>query len=73
MEKKCKNLKESKHQHAKDQAGTVGTWAPKLEDLRVKNIPSALVNPGLCLIMQMAGQESVQNVDKFLPGVNSSH
>lgn len=34
-----------------------------MDDLRVKNIPSGLINPGLCLIMQMAGQELVINVD----------
>lgn len=42
---------------------TAGTFAPKVDDLRVKNIPSGLINPVLCLIMQMVGQEFVINVD----------
>lgn len=41
-----------------------GTLAAKVDDLGGKSIPSAPINPLLCLIVQMAGQEFVINVDQ---------
>lgn len=41
-----------------------GTLAGKVDDLGGKSIPSAPINPLLCLIVQMAGQEFVINVDQ---------
>lgn len=34
-----------------------------MDDLREKNIPSGPINPAVCLIMQMVGQEVVIKVD----------
>lgn len=43
---------------------TEGTLAAKVDDLRAENAPSGLINPVLCLILQMVGQEFVINVDQ---------